>query len=225
MGAGLTKVVGPGTMTVYGWVVVAVVAAIVVAATVSVVVWVTSNNSEAVAVEPANASSIDQPVLDEPDVDQPVLDEPDVDQPVLDEPDVDQPQQDEEQEEKETVTLTLQNADSGTVLYPFYFKENSTYYLNEGGLSALSLQIAALFDGAVVDKVYVNAEGKAFVQYTESESGMNRLAVAGTAVLGDSVFVYTNDAITSSDPAQYSGSWSYRFNNILETTQITVLFS
>ena len=205
MGAGLTKVVGPGTMTVYRWVVVAVVAAIVVAATVSVAVWVTSNNSNEVEPEPANASPIDQPALDEPDVDQ--------------------PQQDEEQEEKETVTLTLQNADSGTVLYPFYFKENSTYYLNKGGLSALSLQIAALFDGAVVDKVYVNAEGKAFVQYTESESGMNRLAVAGTAVLGDSVFVYTNDAITSSDPAQYSGSWSYRYNNILETTQITVLFS
>ena len=206
MGAGLTKVVGPGTMTVYGWVVVAVVAAIVVAATVSVVVWVTSNNSEAVAVEPEPADALPS------------------DQSVLDEPDVDQPQQDEEQEE-ETVTLTLQNAESGTVLYPFYFKENSTYYLNEGGLSALSLQIAALFDGAVVDKVYVNAEGKAFVQYTESESGMNRFAVAGTAVLGDSVFVYTNDAITSSDPAQYSGSWSYRFNNILETTEITVLFS
>jgi hypothetical protein len=128
-------------------------------------------------------------------------------------------------EDGTTVTLTLQNVESGTVLYPFYFKEKSTYVLNEGGLSALSSQIAALFDGATVNKVYVNAEGKAFVQYTDSATGFDRFAVAGTAVLGDSVFVYTNDAITSTDPAQYSGSWSYRFNNILQTTQIAVLFS
>lgn len=202
MGAWLTKIVGPGTMPVYSWVVIAVVAVLAVAAaavSVSVLGYSGSKNVVVSAAEPTNAFSSDQQASEEPESDQ--------------------------QQEATAVTLTLQDVESGTVLYPFYFKENSTYFLNEGGLSALSSQIAAMFDDAVVDKVYVNAEGKAFVQYTELASGIIRFAVAGTAVLGDSVFVSTNDAVSSSDPAQYAGSWSYRFNNILETTEITVLFS